>query len=147
MSSDKSGARSSNDSSDDMVAELTQKLESLRPAVTAAFEEEFHEKDKPMSIHTLNAYFGSYNTEFIESKKSTFANPEEFQEAWFLGLRREVEKDLAKRKEREDRFGDPVDVSYVTIHRLTRLLQQQPVKEYALLYLERSFLKGKPRNA
>ena len=114
-------------------AEFSARLKEMRPEAM----ERFGHIQPDASLHSFHAYIGSNNNRFVDSVRMQFQSPEDFIARWLNGLKDEVIEDLPRIRRRRQ-FGDRKQTTEV----LPELLQDEFLKEYVYLFLERNFYRN-----
>ena len=98
--------------------EYTEKLHQLRPAMITAFRPYTDERlsDEKM-VKSFEAKIGSKSDAFASVKSRVFHSAQEYREEWFRGLLEHGESEVRC------------------------MLRNNILREYAILFLERSFVK------
>uniref|UniRef100_UPI0040577061 topoisomerase II n=1 Tax=Candidatus Electrothrix sp. TaxID=2170559 RepID=UPI0040577061 len=91
----------------------------------------FSEINGPSSIHQMHAHIGCYNNTFVDSVRMQFQSPDDFIARWLNGLKNKILED-------QDRNQS----CYLSRHMLLDMYQDQFLKKYIYLFLERNFYRN-----
>ena len=113
---------------EELESYLTEKLEEIRDNVLE-IASDIVERD--VSVQSLHGFLGGKNNEYVDSIKSQFPSPKDFISKWLKGL-----LDKVKRIENEQRFQYSGKVYQNTsTHRIVRLLKEELVLDYLIIFL------------
>lgn len=113
--------------------EISERLKIMRDEALQRFEV----INGPSSLHKMHAHIGRNNNTFVDSVRMQFQSPEDFIARWIEGLKDEVIKNseaIARRR----RFSD----NKRTVEIIPEMLQDDFLKEYTYLFLERNFYRN-----
>jgi hypothetical protein len=112
---------------------LDDRLRAMKPDALA----KFHEIKALASIQSFHAYIGSNNNSFVDSVRMKFDSPEDFKARWIDGLKDKVIADADNIRNRRSLGRDKQ-----TTEILPETLQDDFLKEYVYLFLERNFYRN-----
>ncbi len=113
--------------------ELSARLKSMRDEALQRFQV----INGASSLHKLHAHIGRNNNTFVDSVRMQFQSPDDFIAQWLDGLKNEIFENceaIARRR----RFGDMKR----TVELIPEMLQDNFLKEYIYLFLERNFYRN-----
>lgn len=113
--------------------EISERLKIMRDEALQRFEV----INWPSSLHKMHAHIGRNNNTFVDSVRMQFQSPEDFIARWIEGLKDEVIKN-SEAFARRRRFSD----NKRTVEIIPEMLQDDFLKEYTYLFLERNFYRN-----
>ncbi|GMX66233.1 hypothetical protein Elgi_55050 [Paenibacillus elgii] len=122
---------------EEIEIKLTRSLKAMQHSVLAKADKILKEKyrhhqyyqEYETSIHSLHGIIGSKNNTYVDSIRTQFVDPNDFIARWLQGLMENEEK----RKNESRRYIVSNDIS---------LLQDEEIREYTFLFLERNFYRN-----
>jgi hypothetical protein len=120
---------------EELESSLTEELEEIREEVLD-IASDIVERD--VSVQSLHGFLGGKNNEYVDSIRSQFPSPKDFICRWIKGL-----LDKVKHIENEQRLKYNGNVYQDTpTHRIVRLLKEDQVFEYLIVFLKRNFYRN-----